>query len=235
MRTLAANLMRRLGVEPTRHLPRNVLRLRRAEILRSEGITDLIDVGAAEGKWAAHARARGYSGRIFSYEPRGAAYAVLERRAASDPMWTCERLALADATRSAMLHVARSGESSSLLRPSAVHLDLDSAADTVASEEVDVVCLDDVLDLDASARAYLKADVQGMEIDVLNGATKVLEACPWVELELSFMDLYDNQYPAHRVLAWMWDRSYTVAMLETNWRDRDSGDLVSANAMFRRR
>jgi FkbM family methyltransferase len=217
-----------------RRLPRNVLSLRRAEILRSGGVNVLVDCGAADGEWAAAARAAGYRGRIVSYEPRGDAYAQLERRCSADPAWTCARVALADHAGQAELHLSATPQASSLL-PLAEHLERAPGSAAVGVEPVTLARLDDVLSLAEGERAYLKADVQGAELAVLDGARRTLGSCDWVELEVAFAELYEGQPLAHDVLARLWREGFAVGMLETNWRDRQSGDLISGNVLFRRR
>jgi FkbM family methyltransferase len=55
--------------------------------------------------------------------------------------------------------------------------------------EVDVVPLDS-LNIDAH---FIKLDTQGSELEILSGATKTLETCLGLEIEVSFHEIYKNQ------------------------------------------
>lgn len=51
--------------------------------------------------------------------------------------------------------------------------------------------LDDIIPLEAKFD-FLKMDVQGAEIDVLEGATKIIQTIKWVYLEVSFVNLNEG-------------------------------------------
>jgi hypothetical protein len=74
--------------------------------------------------------------------------------------------------------------------------------------------------------------VQGTELAVLEGATATLERCAAVELELSFQPLYVGQSLAPELFCFMDARGFRAAAFEPSWRDRRSGDLLLANAIF---
>jgi FkbM family methyltransferase len=66
-------------------------------MLSQLGITMVFDVGAHIGhigEYATRLRHIGYRGRIISFEPQAAAFAVLANKAIGDPLWNAERLAL---------------------------------------------------------------------------------------------------------------------------------------------
>src|SRR5215212_830167 len=67
---------------------------RRDRLLRSRGITLLVDVGANVGEFGASVRASGFRGRIVSCEPLSGPYAELAERSATDPAWESRKLAL---------------------------------------------------------------------------------------------------------------------------------------------
>src|SRR5947208_7206134 len=90
--------LRRHGLDLRRWRPPDE---RRAALLESEGIDLVLDVGANRGQYAESLRARGYSGRIVSFEPLGAAHAELAAKAAGDPLWDCLKLGLGDRDGSA--------------------------------------------------------------------------------------------------------------------------------------
>lgn len=222
---------RRAGFELVRYEPRNFAHLRRRELLRSAGVTVLLDVGAAEGDWALTARREGYSGRIESFEPRAAAYAELDRKATGDSRWTAHHLALSDRADSAELNVSPVGMASSL-HTLGVQAQLEPTHAYAGTEAVSLARLDQLGVVGEHDRAFLKADVQGHELAVLRGAEGVLGHLAGVELELSFVPLYAGQALAHELMAWLYERSFRLASIEVAWRNRATGDLLLANGIF---
>ena len=112
LKDLARSLFRRAGVEVIARQPRNFPRLRRPLLLREEGITLVLDVGANSGQWAMELRRGGYQGRIVSFEPGSDAFAALERAAEGDRLWECRQLALGSHSGTATLNLAANSVSS---------------------------------------------------------------------------------------------------------------------------
>src|SRR5215211_4255734 len=186
--------LRRLGYELHAYEPGPVLYdedLRRAKLLRGEGIQLVLDVGANAGQYARRLRRAGYEQRIVSFEPLSQAFAALERAAASDPRWEARRLALGDEDGAAKIHVAANSWSSSLLEMGERHRA--SAPDSVyiGTETVPTAQLDSIWDEVArdGDRVFLKLDVQGYEMHVLRGAAGHLDRVTGVQAELALVHL----------------------------------------------
>jgi len=111
----------------------------------------------------------------------------------------------------------------------------DKGSAKVGSETVVVVRLDGVPDLVRPAdRILLKADVEGGELSVLEGAGAVLAQTYLLELELSAVPLRDGQPLLGEVVHWCERESFALTGVEVSFRDRATGDLLSANGFFRR-
>lgn len=201
-------------------------------MLRPGGIDVLVDVGANDGAWAAAAREAGFAGRIESFEPQSSAYHELEQRAAADTSWTTHKLALSDHSGAETLHISSDPQSSSLL-PLGLQAELAPQHVYLETEIVQTACLDELRVARPGESLYLKVDVQGHELQVLEGARQTIEEhCAAVELELSFVPLYSGQALAHDLMAWMAERAFRLASIEISWRDRQTGDLLLANGIF---
>ena len=220
------------GFEIVRYLPRNFGRLRRRELLRSGAIDVLVDVGAADGTWAAQARTQGFRGRIVSLEPRPTAFAVLHERALRDGAWECHEVAVAATAGRGELSLA--GTSSSLRPVTELHRRNFDAA-TSGTILVPLQTLDDVVVLAEVARTYLKIDVEGHELDVLRGGEQTVERCAAVEVEVGFAPLYEGQPAAHEVMEWLAARDFRVVAIDTRGSDPQTGDVLDANIFFERR
>jgi FkbM family methyltransferase len=236
--TAARRLLHGAGLEVVRYTPRNFAHLSRPPLLRERGVDAVLDVGANEGQYARELRRSGFAGRIVSFEPVADAFARLERAAGDDPLWDCRRVALGDEDGSAEIHVTtNAGKSSSLLELGARHVSAAPAVQVARRETVPTARLDTLAPelLRAGERAFLKLDVQGLELAVLRGAARTLEQVEGVEAELSFVPLYDGQPPLHELVGYLHDAGFDLVALEPSFRDRASNDLLQANGLFRRR
>jgi FkbM family methyltransferase len=234
VKTAARSLLRRLGVEAVRYAPRNFPHLRRMGLIAEERIDLVVDAGAGDGAWASALRAAGYGGRMVSFEPLEASFVRLQRTAASDALWEVRRLALAATNGNSAIHVSANEQSSSLLVMAPLHLLHAPESAVVADEEVPLERLDGV-DLGDSTSIYLKVDVQGTELEVFRGAASTLLSTRVVEAELSAVELYEGQPLIEEVVAHLRGEGFDLIGLEPSFRDRQSGDLLQANGLFRRR
>lgn len=163
------------------------------------GVDTVLDVGANIGQYADALRSSGFDGRIVSFEPLGDAYRQLAQRAAKDPRWTAVHTAVGAERGTLEIHIAANSHSSSVLAMNDTHLDAAPHSRTVGSESVPVTTVADVAAEHAIVpeRTLLKIDTQGYEKPVLDGAGGLLAQFALVQLELSFVPLYDGQalYP----------------------------------------
>jgi FkbM family methyltransferase len=104
-------------------------------------------------------------------------------------------VALGSKRETKLLNLCRKPEVSSFLRPNMEFIyqgfHRPERFDVVDQVEVEVVPLDDYFQQDV---AYiLKLDVQGFELEVLKGASRVLQNTVAIDLEVEFQELYENQ------------------------------------------
>src|SRR6185312_8827200 len=91
------------------------LQYRRARDLKELGTTVVLDVGANAGQFAHEIREMGYTGRIVSFEPLGAAFGSLQKHARTDENHVCMQVALGDRDGITQINVSENLFSSSLL------------------------------------------------------------------------------------------------------------------------
>lgn len=93
----------------------------------------------------------------------------------------------------------------SLLKPSAAHLALfnnfTAFGEVIGTEQVETVRFDDVADLPQID--FLKMDIQGSELGVLKSGTRRLAQCVALQLEVSFVPLYEGQPVFGEVDMWL--------------------------------
>lgn len=196
----------------------------------------VVDIGANEGQFAAQLRAAGYRGRIVSVEPLGAAHAALAKAAARDSQWTvADRCAVGAAAGKAILHVAGNSVSSSLREMTAAHTDAAAESKYIATEEVRVVTLADIIDCHAGApdqAVFVKLDVQGNERDVLDGAGSRLDSIGGIHLELSLVELYAGQALMAAQIEFLATHGLALWSLDRGFMDGKTGRLLQCDGTF---
>ena len=232
VKAAARSLLRRLGVEAIAYAPRNFLELRRPLLLDEERIDLVLDVGAGDGGWAHGLRERGYAGRIVSFEPLPESFAALDSR--RDGTWEAHQVALGAEPGRRELQVSANRVSSSLLPMAELHLRTAPESAVTGAVEVEVARLDDLDVVRPGERAYLKIDVQGTELDVLHGATATLASVRLLEAELSTVTLYEGQPLIGEVIQHVQREGFDLIGLERAFRDRETGDVLQVNGLFRR-
>jgi FkbM family methyltransferase len=207
-----------------------------AHFLASHRIDLLLDVGANLGQFALHARNRGYTGKIWSYEPTTAAHATLAKAAAHDADWSVFRFALGDRPGEAAIRVAAASELSSFRSSSDIGRNFTDAINTVHTEMVDVRTIDQCV-ADVSANAiFLKIDTQGFEKEVLGGATETLKRCKGLLIELPLEHLYEGVWSFREAIDWLDDAGFVPAQFRSiNVTKQDSASALEVDCIFRRK
>jgi hypothetical protein len=106
----------------------------------------------------------------------------------------------------------------------------------VGVERVRIARLDSLrreLDL-TGKRLYLKADVQGHELAVIDGAREALPDVQAIECELSFSELYRGQPLFADVVSRLRGEGFVLLSLEEVHWDARSGELLQVNGLFGR-
>ncbi|MFL6062326.1 MAG: FkbM family methyltransferase [Marmoricola sp.] len=207
--------------------------LRRARMLAEHRIDLVIDVGAATGGYGVQLRKFGYAGDIVSFEPLDTAYAELGKVAAADGRWRTRQAALGSEAGESVINIASNSDSSSLLQMGSAHTEAEPSVGIVGQQKVVVERLDDVIDEVASpqSRIYLKIDAQGFEREVLAGAEKTLARCQGLQLELSFISLYEGGMLIDDAIGLAYAAGFQMVGVEQGWA-AESGQMLQADGVF---
>jgi FkbM family methyltransferase len=190
-------LRRSVGLEI--HKTRSSFDEARMHVIDGEKITLLLDGGANEGQWATRVRRDGYSGRILSVEPGTRAFRKLEFNSKDDPMWSVEKLALGSCEAILPLHLSSNdGMSSSLKRPGR-HLTEFPSVSFSGIEDVSVTTLESLLQ-DVTENVMVKLDIQGSELEALEGIGVALNKVVAIELEMTLVPMYRGEASVGQVL-----------------------------------
>jgi FkbM family methyltransferase len=209
---------------------------RRERLLRAHAVDLVIDVGANAGQYAAALRAAGYRGRIVSFEPLGEPHRRLAAASDDDRAWDCRRLALGRRPGTARMNVSEDSRNSSVFTVGDRHLRAVPDSRTVRVESAPIDRLDGIWAQVArgARRPYLKIDVQGYELEVLHGATAVLDAISLIEVELSLIAVYDAGPLFQEVVRFLEKHDFAPIAFEGVLDDADTGEMLQADGIFRR-
>jgi FkbM family methyltransferase len=165
-------------------------------IFRTLSINCILDVGANHGQYGETLRAIGYTGWILSFEPASTSFDALSQRAARDQCWRAFRFALGPSAGQAEIHVTDGDDFSSLLMPLRESQRRFPRNRVVRTETVEVRRLDEVFEECTagipSPRVYLKLDTQGFDLQVLQGAERILPNVLALQTEVSFRPIYEG-------------------------------------------
>jgi FkbM family methyltransferase len=229
-------IARGVSLEVPRYFSERAWKRQFVNQLKSRQVDAVLDVGANSGQYAMGLRKRGYKGRIVSFEPLAGPFSDLQNNAAKDPLWDCRRYALGDVDGTISINVAgNSGESSSVLPMLKSHQDVFPAANYVGAEEVPIHRLDAVVPevLRPADRIFLKIDVQGFEKQVLAGSrSTVSDRCAGMQLELSFLPLYEGGMLIREALDLAYSMGFTLTGMLPCFTDIRNGRMLQADGIF---
>jgi FkbM family methyltransferase len=198
------------------------------------GIDTVLDIGANIGQYGSALRAGGFTGRIISCEPLPDAFAHLARRSGSDERWTALNTAAGDAPGTLEINVSANSYSSSLLPMTAAHLDAAPGSQFIGTEKAMVTTVADIVAEQRvdPARTLLKVDTQGYEGPVLDGAGAVLDRLAAVQLELSFVPLYDGQQLYDELVGRLGAAGFQLYALDPGFGDPRTGRMLQCDGLF---
>jgi FkbM family methyltransferase len=206
-------------------VPESHLRLRnlkRAGFIPSKAI----DCGAYRGDWSRSLKRIFPEIEILMIEPQEEMGALLDPLAQENPSWAYEQVALG--ARSEKKHFLSQRSNSRVVKEEDLHL--------FNSEDIQIVqtsALDDLVQASSSMinADYLKIDSQGYEIEILNGARRVLETVQVVQLEVSIIQI--GPCPSSlEVMDFMAERNFVLYdIFDFNYRPLDKA-LWQVDCLF---
>ena len=226
-------LLRGFGLELSRYRPPAPDPL--SDLLRRYDVDCVFDVGANIGQSGQYFRAIGFAGKLVSFEPVSFLFDSLAARAAEDPAWICERIALGDAPGRLEINVSGGHAGASSLLPMTDNV-LTNAPDqqVVAQEQVVVDTLDAAMQrhYPEGNRAFLKLDVQGYEDQVLKGGLRELGRVVGLKIEMSLVENYTGEKLLSSMLPRLYELGFRVTQFENGWSNAHTGELYQVDAVL---
>lgn len=236
MKILLKKALRKIGLEVQRFLPECSDAARMQRILHHHEVDLILDVGANVGQYGRYLREIGYTGKIISFEPLLSAYSQLIAASRKDPLWEiAPRAAIGDRDGEITINISKNSVSSSILPMLALHRSSAPESEYYASETVKLCKLDTIASAyinQKSQSIYLKIDVQGLETQVLEGASRILPSVKGLQLELSLVPLYEGE-PLFRDMLDKLDKlGYELYAVIPGFTDMKSGRLLQLDGIF---
>ncbi len=196
--------------------------------LGREHFATVIDVGANKGQFAVYARLRWPRARLICFEPLPEPRAKLAR--ATRGRAEIHACALGATPGTGQMHLATRVDSSSLLALGARQKRI-FGMDESGTLQVPIQRLDALIALPLARPSLLKIDVQGFELEVLQGATELLPEIDAVYVEASDVELYQGQALLAQIERFLLEAGFRV---DGHFNAQfDQGQRVQADWLFR--
>lgn len=204
-------------------------------LIKGLDFNTLLDVGANVGQFSLLARTLHPNACIHAFEPLSAPAATFQKLFAGNRRITLHRFAISAAPATSDMYVARHNDSSSLLPATETQIGFAPGAAPKGVETVHVRRLDQCVDPAQITRpALLKLDVQGSELNALQGCGDLLAVIDYVYVEVSFVALYSGQGLVDEIVAFLLGRGFSLAAANNPVLD-GSGRCLQADFLFKRR
>ena len=180
-------------------------------VLQNLSCDCVVDVGANRGQFALIARKIFPRANIHSFEPLEEPAQIFKRIFDGDHHVTLHTCAIGQEKTTATIHITKEDDSSSLLPITDAQSGMFPGSIEKETRQVAVLPLSQALGtISIPPASLLKIDVQGFELDVLQGSEDILNKFSHLYIECSFIELYEGQALAHQVIAWLEKRSFIL-------------------------
>lgn len=229
-------LAKSLGIDLKRYNVQTSEAAKMHRLLAYHNIDLVFDVGANIGQYAKLLRELGYSGRIVSFEPLLIAYSQLKVVSEKDPLWEiAPQTAIGNQEGEIIINIAGNSQSSSALPMLDAHLESApesaySGSETVKLSRLDTLAKDYIKSETKSI--FLKIDVQGLEKQVLEGATAILPLVKGIKLELSLVPLYKGQVLFKEMIDIVEKLGYELYGIEPGFTAEKTGRMLQMDGIF---
>lgn len=161
--------------------------------LKELGIKTILDIGTNEGQFAEKITKILPEADLICFEPLHDPFEKLKERFHDKNNFSCLRVALGDSEGKQKIFRNEYSPSSSILPMKQAHKEAFDFARQEYEEEIEIKKLDNVVRHIRVDGPYLvKIDVQGYEMQVIDGGIMTIEGAQLIILETSFVELYEG-------------------------------------------
>jgi FkbM family methyltransferase len=197
-------------------------------------INFVIDVGANAGQYGTKLREAGYNFHISSFEPLEKSFLELKIKAAKYKDWYVYNFAAGSKHEELMINVSENLVSSSLLGMTTFSKQAEPKSQYYTKQKIKVIPLEGFFhDKGINGKnIFLKMDVQGYELEVLKGYDSLLSKTSVVQLEMSFVPLYESGPLYDTIFSFFKERNFEVYTIIPGFRDPQTGRMLQADGIF---
>jgi FkbM family methyltransferase len=197
----------------------------------------VIDVGANIGQYGMGLRKAGYEGRILSFEPLKNVFRELKLNCIKHGNWDACNLGVGSENGELKINIARNFESSSFLPVTEMSINAAPESEYFNQEIVEIITLSSFFSQHehSSQNLFLKIDVQGFEIEVLKGIELILPKVKAIQVEMSFVPLYENGPLYQDIILYLDGIGFEIYTILPDFRDPISGRMLQADGIFVRK
>lgn len=208
--------------------------VRRMKIVNHYNINTLFDIGANNGMYAISMRKLGFKGKIISFEPLKSVYKELEKVSSKDKKWIVNNYALGNEDTKGIINIAGNSFSSSILNMLPAHLNSAPKSKYIAQEAIEIKKVDSIFDSfrNSEDNVMLKIDTQGFEKNVIDGANDSLSNIKVIQLEMSLVQLYENEMLYMDMINYLDKKGFQLFSLEDGFQDPKTGRLFQVDGIF---
>jgi FkbM family methyltransferase len=198
-----------------------------AETDQGKQISKIIDVGANEGQFTFMARYCWPHASIDCFEPDPQAFKLLEKNHVKDKLIRLHNCALGDTQGELILKLGITSAQNSFL--------IEYGKPTKGEIFVPVKTLDELYSEADLSNALLKIDVQGYEIKVLEGASKILNRLDFVLLEVSLGDLFEGGIQIDEIWSFLKEKGFVYNRIIDQYKDPSTRQILQMDVLFNRK
>jgi FkbM family methyltransferase len=167
---------------------------RLTEYIRNISINMLIDIGASHGNFIESVRAIHPDCNVIAFEPIEKVFTVLKTKFKDDISVKLYNMAIGNKVGEIDFFVNDYSFSSSVLSLKDRHIKEFPYTNSISKKTVHIERLDSIVDqAQVNKSLFVKIDVQGLEMDVIEGGNKILSIADYVLIEVSYVELYHGQ------------------------------------------
>jgi FkbM family methyltransferase len=202
------------------------------DLVDGGNVTTIYDIGANIGTWTQLAKAVLPRAAVEAFEPLPQHCDAFVARCGDLPAATLHRIALGAENGSATMRVTSSSDASSMLPLARAGRDHFRLAE-VEQTTVGMRRLDDyVMDANLPMPDLIKLDVQGFELQVIEGAASTIDHAQALIVEVAFVEVYAGQCSFADVCSTLAAKGFGVHAFSAS--TPLGRPLVQADVLFRR-
>lgn len=203
--------------------------------LKENKIDYVLDIGANDGQFVKQLRYYGYKDDVISFEPLLNAHAKLKKDSLNDEKWHVYKpIAIGNKNGKNEINISKNSVSSSILNINQIHIQNAPESFFIGKQPVEEKKLEDIFpELDINdKKIFLKIDTQGYEYQVLDGAKNILNKIDGILVEVSLIELYENQKKWLDIVQFIESNGFNLWSVDRGFTNSKNGRTLQLDVCF---